>query len=154
MQPQEMKLRLQRATDAAVLRGDVAVMIEAQTYDLQERIQHLQGRLQAVKDASDVGRLRAEALATMEEGGAQALAVRAAIQGGAEVNHGDGTHDTPLQRAMGAGRAFFVRMLSEAGADVNKACEHDENGAMTPLYMAAYLGDVVVTRALLEAGAD
>ena len=65
MQPQEMKLRLQRATDAAVLRGDVAVMIEAQTYDLQERIQHLQGRLQAVKDASDVGRLRAEALATM-----------------------------------------------------------------------------------------
>jgi ankyrin repeat protein len=41
-------------------------------------------------------------------------------------------------------------LLIEAGADINKA---DDDG-VTPLYIAAELGQEAIVRALIEAGAD
>ena len=57
---------------------------------------------------------------------------------------------TSLYNAAGDGRFAVVRVLIEAGADINRTTDE---GA-TPLYVAAQSGQEVVMRALIKAGAD
>ncbi|KAK9741812.1 hypothetical protein RND81_03G130300 [Saponaria officinalis] len=58
---------------------------------------------------------------------------------------------TALHFVSGLGSDACVRVLAEAGADVNK---RDLSGGMTPLHMAAGYARPDATRALIEFGAD
>jgi ankyrin repeat protein len=77
-------------------------------------------------------------------------AVRALIDGGADVNGQavDGT--TPLHWAVRADRLDVAEMLLRAGA---RAAEGDRYG-ITPLYLACENGNAEMIRRLLDAGAD
>lgn len=76
------------------------------------------------------------------------------------INEGEGHYDinylyeyeelTLLHKVSSRGFSDFVKLLLEKGADLdcrNKSCE-------TPLYLAAWHGQVEVVKLLLEAGAD
>ena len=64
------------------------------------------------------------------------------------VNDADGM--TPIVRAAANGRVPVARLLLEAGADTDLACEE----GVTPLLMASVGGHVEAVRLLLEAGTD
>ena len=73
------------------------------------------------------------------------------MDAGIDVNARNEKSQTALLSAVIMGeRAEIVRLLLDGGAHVDVL---DENGD-TPLAYAVYLGDVYVTRLLLEAGAD
>lgn len=78
-------------------------------------------------------------------------AVQREIAGGADLNQVapiDGS--TPLIAATSFDRAEIVRVLIEAGADLEKK----KNDGATPLIVAAFLCREEVVKLLLEAGAD
>jgi len=94
---------------------------------------------------------------------------RALIAGGANVNQCSSSGDTPLMYAIleihRDDRAGYnpsldmLRLLVSNGADVNHAVVSKENTPyygtlVSPLWVAVWLNFVIVTRALLEAGAD
>ena len=57
---------------------------------------------------------------------------------------------TPLHWAARAGKIEIVRMLIDAGANVNV----QTNGGSTPLHEAVRYGSVEIVRMLIDAGAD
>jgi len=101
-----------------------------------------------------------EGLPANSEASAQALmraalighttAVRALLDGGAEVNAIDPNGWTPLMEAVFAGHTDTIRALVEQGADVNTK---DQTG-WTPLMEAASKGHTEVVMILLASGAD
>lgn len=60
---------------------------------------------------------------------------------------------TPLQLAVIGGSVEMVKLLIDAGADVNRIARNEEIIA-PPLYYAVIKGNVAVARLLLEQGAD
>ena len=79
--------------------------------------------------------------------------VVALLAGGADVdaeNDNSLTRWTALHYASGNDHADVVRVLVDAGADVDKM---DEDG-WTPLFLAAYHEDAAMLKMLLAAGAD
>ena len=81
-----------------------------------------------------------------------ALAIIAALlDGGADPNV-QGTDGTPLHRAAGFGLVEVARMLLAHGADLEARMLVD--GELTPLMHAAVMGQPVMVRFLLDAGAD
>jgi ankyrin repeat protein len=80
---------------------------------------------------------------------------RAAISSGADVNVHDsrpllGAGNTPLHDAANGGQSHLVRMLLDAGADVNARCA----AGWTPLMRACNAGELAVVKTLLDEGAD
>ncbi|MCJ7822861.1 MAG: ankyrin repeat domain-containing protein, partial [Armatimonadetes bacterium] len=78
-------------------------------------------------------------------------ATRRLIAEGSDVNVRDKWGITTLHRAVGMGQTAVVKVLLEAGADVNAA---EPEGGMTPLHSAANRGQTEAAKLLLEAGAD
>ncbi|MCP4367117.1 MAG: tetratricopeptide repeat protein [Deltaproteobacteria bacterium] len=70
------------------------------------------------------------------------------IESYANSIHTDGS--TPLYWASYNGHTALVKLLLEAGADVNKA----HTDGFTPLYVASYKGNTEIVKLLLEAKAD
>lgn len=76
--------------------------------------------------------------------------VALALAGGADVNEGAGYwHTTPLMQAARSGDADTVRLLLDAGADVNKR----NAGGMTALSWATCANHPEIVQMLLAAGA-
>ena len=75
--------------------------------------------------------------------------VRYLITKGANVNSPDSDGWTPIWIAARDGRTELLRMLAEAGANVDTACGENQ---FTPLHVSACYSDI--TRVLLEYGAD
>jgi uncharacterized protein len=73
------------------------------------------------------------------------------LQSGAEVNGTDRRGFTVLRRAVQTNHVEVVRVLLEAGADVEKP---DDEDGLTPLMEAANFNHPDVARVLLEHGAD
>jgi ankyrin repeat protein len=78
-------------------------------------------------------------------------AVRALLQGGADVNAAQGDGMTALHWAAENGDSEMARMLVYAGARTEAVTR---NGAYTPLHLASRIGSTAVIEALLDAGAD
>ena len=76
--------------------------------------------------------------------------LKAAVEGGAEVNTRDGKGWTPLMHAADKGRSLLVPPLLKAGADPNIRAS---DGA-TALFIAALHENSEIAKALLNAGAD
>jgi hypothetical protein len=76
--------------------------------------------------------------------------VKSLIDAGADPNHIDNNHSTPLIYAALKSRQDIVKLLLAKGVDVNI---QNENG-MSPLMLAATRDDDVIVRLLLDAGAD
>mmetsp|Transcript_28131 Transcript_28131/g.72942 ORF Transcript_28131/g.72942 Transcript_28131/m.72942 type:complete len:185 (-) Transcript_28131:169-723(-) len=70
---------------------------------------------------------------------------------GTGAPNGGGTGYTPLHYAARAGHVAGVRLLLDAGSDVNRATTA---GHATPLHRAAYMGHAEVVRLLLKGGAN
>jgi len=83
----------------------------------------------------------AETLGRLLSNGASAAAI---------IDGADREGRTPLYLACDAAHADVVKMLIEAGADVNKAGSY----GCTPVYMASEGGHADVVKMLIEAGAD
>ncbi len=88
-----------------------------------------------------------------------AAAVQGELDAGVDVDvlngrakNGDGGNTALWFAAQGPtpGGVEVARVLCDAGADVNRPCEHD----WTPLHMAASWGHLDVARLLIERGAD
>ena len=80
-------------------------------------------------------------------------AVRALLESGWNVNRPMSTEGFPaLHHAVGTGQMAVVKVLIEAGADVNFASQN--KAGETPLFIAAEYGHEAVVKALIEAGAD
>jgi len=77
-------------------------------------------------------------------------AVRALLDGGADVNAIDRNGWTPLMEAVFAGHAETIRALLARGADVNKK----DRAGWTPLMEAASKGHAEAVIILLACGAD
>ena len=77
-------------------------------------------------------------------------AVRALLDGGADVNAPDPNGWTPLMEAVFAGHADTIRALLIRGADANTK----DHAGWTPLMEAASKGHVEVVMILLACGAD
>ena len=77
-------------------------------------------------------------------------AVRALLDGGADVNTTDPNGWTPLMEAVFAGHAETIRALLARGADVNTK----DRAGWTPLMEAASKGHVEAVMILLACGAD
>jgi len=73
-------------------------------------------------------------------------AAKKAIEAGAEVNARDKDSWTPLHEACYDGHTGLVRLLIEAGADVN-----GDNWGETPLHIVCSSGDLNMLRLLLKA---
>ena len=78
-------------------------------------------------------------------------AVRALIQGGADVNAPQGDGMTALHWAADRGSVDIARALLRAGAAVDPTTR---NGAYTPLHLAGRRGHAELLRLLLESGSD
>jgi ankyrin repeat protein len=88
------------------------------------------------------------------------------IKAGADVNKQHENGSSPLYLAVAAGQDAVVRVLIEAGADVNKcrsvapamleAGVHVTAGvtSLPPLHIVVVAGHAAVARTLIEAGAD
>ena len=76
--------------------------------------------------------------------------VKALQKKGVDVNERDKEGFTPLYEASKNGHPEIVKLLLEAGVDMNKACTTDD---FTPLYIASKDGHSEVVKLLLEAGA-
>ena len=77
--------------------------------------------------------------------------VRSLLSQHADVNAAQGDGATPLHWAALKGDPEMVRLLLQAGANVNAGTRV---GSLTPLYMAASNGNAPTVAVLLEAGAD
>ena len=66
------------------------------------------------------------------------------------IDSADVEGDTPLHVLAGRGNDYGIRLLIEAGADVNAVGDMGE----TPLHIAVRKGSTKAVGALLEAGAD
>ena len=77
-------------------------------------------------------------------------AVRALLDGGADVNAIDRNGWTPLMEAVFAGHAETIRALLARGADVNTK----DQAGWTPLMEAASKGHAEAVMILLASGAD
>jgi hypothetical protein len=76
--------------------------------------------------------------------------VRALLKAGANVNgRQDSRSMTPLSHAVGRGHIQMVKLLLEAGADVNIS-----SSEQTPLHLALEYRRIEIARLLIEAGAD
>ena len=71
------------------------------------------------------------------------------VKANADLNMADGDGWTPLFHATEEGHEAVVKILVEAGADLNKTVR-----LVTPLYMAAWHGDEAIVKILVKAGAD
>jgi uncharacterized protein len=80
-----------------------------------------------------------------------AVAVRALLRQGADVNAPQGDGTTALHWAARHGDAELAQMLIYAGANIKAATRL---GAYTPLLMASELGHAAVIETLIKAGAD
>ena len=78
-------------------------------------------------------------------------AVRASLQGGADVNAAQGDGMTALHWAADRGNAEIAQLLVAAGAN---AAAVTRNGRHTPLHVAAARGHAAVARKLLSGRAD
>ena len=77
--------------------------------------------------------------------------LRALIEaGGTDLNKAMKEGLTLLHVAVLRGHQGVVRVLIEAGADIDKT----ENGSITPLYVATEKGHEAEVRALIQTGAD
>lgn len=79
-----------------------------------------------------------------------AVAVRAMIDAGADIDEADAYGSTPLTVAATFGRPAMAAMLIAAGADLAAT---DGQGS-APLHIAAFLGRTEIVGQLLDAGAD
>lgn len=82
--------------------------------------------------------------------------VRQLLQDGVKADTRDGHHVTPLMLAAQRGHDEIVKLLVEAGADVNakdRASALDE-GRQTPLHRACAAGRLSTAKLLLELGAN
>jgi len=77
-------------------------------------------------------------------------AIRALLDGGADVNAIDPNGWTPLMEAVFAGHAETIRALLARGADVNTK----DQAGWTPLMEAASKGQAEAVMILLASGAD
>ena len=73
------------------------------------------------------------------------------MEAGADVNIKDDSQHTPLVYAAQKGNVEIVKMLTDAGADVNSTCECHRNGA---LHRAVKDGDVDCLTELIKTGSD
>ena len=80
-----------------------------------------------------------------------AVAVKALLKTGADVNAAQGDGMTALHWAAANGDAAMVQMLLSAGANIRATTRL---GAITPLHMASQGGHSQVVAALIAAGAD
>src|ERR1044071_9136836 len=80
-----------------------------------------------------------------------AVAVKALLKTGADVNAAQGDGMTALHWAASNGDAALVQMLLSAGANIRATTRL---GAITPLHMASQNGHADVVAALIAAGAD
>jgi ankyrin repeat protein len=71
---------------------------------------------------------------------------------GLEVEDGEGCR--ALHHAAREGRLPIVRLLLARGANVEAKDSHNQQDSWTPLLWAAYIGNLPVAEALLDAGAD
>ena len=78
-------------------------------------------------------------------------AVRSLLAEGVDVNAVQGDGNTALHWAAYRRNAELVRLLTDAGADT---AAKTRIGDMTPLFMAAKVGDAEIMGLLLQAGAD
>jgi ankyrin repeat protein len=74
--------------------------------------------------------------------------VKLLVQSGANPNNG-GVDNFPLHDAVGLGRVDLVKILIKAGIEINT---HNYSGE-TPLMIAAYNGDLILVKTLIESGA-
>lgn len=86
-------------------------------------------------------------------GAGDLAAVRGLLAEGTPVDATDPIGFTPLTYAARAGAADIVRVLAEAGAEVNHQSRPEGMG-MTPLHMAAAKGQTEAVVTLLELGAE
>ena len=78
-------------------------------------------------------------------------AVRQALNSPTDPNYVDADGWTPLFIASENGHLEVVRLLRDAGTDMDEACE---DGGATPLHIASQNGHLEVVRLLCDAGAD
>ncbi len=69
------------------------------------------------------------------------------------VNSRDTDNSTPLHCATWKGHQEVVRVLIEAGADVNVQNNNEHRGT-TPLHAAAHANQVAIAQLLIDRGAD
>lgn len=69
------------------------------------------------------------------------------IKSGADVDMGDHDGETTLQYAAKGGDLDGIKILLDAGVDVNK---QNISTKFTALYQAAYSGETAVVKVLLE----
>jgi ankyrin repeat protein len=74
------------------------------------------------------------------------------LEKGGDVNRPSKDGTTLLECAVGTGNEKTVKLLLDAGADVDKASDNANHG--TPLTLACSRGDVKMTKMLVAAGAD
>lgn len=89
--------------------------------------------------------------------GDHALVIKLLLYAGADIEHKNDRHETPLYAAADNGHEVAVRVLLERNAKINSKHENRyglEIIPIAPLTAAARKGHVKITKLLLESGAD
>lgn len=82
-------------------------------------------------------------------------AAQALIDAGCDVNRRPSSlHVGLMHLAIIGNRDPIVRMLARAGCSVDEATESEENGTITPLYLAVDNGRADIVKTLISLGAD